>query len=332
MERSATSISRIGEVQAKNGKLFMNILVAGFQHETNTFAPTMATYDSFVRGEDFPGMVRGQSVRELLQVNIPISGLIRHVEALGHTVTPVIWAGAGASAHVAAQAYEQIAGEIVEAVRTAAFDAIYLDLHGAMSRSISTTERANCEACPRRGRPGHEDSVSVDSHANMTAEMFALANVIAAYRTYPHVDMADTGRRAAEMLLHVVDTKAVVHFAVARLPFLIPVNAMSTMMHPARGVYDALEALEKDVLLLSFAPGFPASDFSQCGSHRLGLWPRPEEVGACRGSLVFKNTGGRAGMVGGIRRAICSSAAGDTDLREISQAGHPLPIRRTIPA
>jgi microcystin degradation protein MlrC len=28
----------------------MIILVAGFQRETNAFAPTMATYDSFVRG------------------------------------------------------------------------------------------------------------------------------------------------------------------------------------------------------------------------------------------------------------------------------------------
>ena len=215
----------------------MNIFVAGFQHETNTFAPTMATYDSFVRGEDFPGMVRGQSVRELLQVNIPISGLIRHVEALGHTVTPVIWAGAGASAHVTAQAYEQIAGEIVEAVRTAAFDAIYLDLHGAMvAEHIDDGEGELLKRVRAVVGPDMKIAVSVDSHANMTAEMFALANVIAAYRTYPHVDMADTGRRAAEMLLHVVDTKAVVHFAVARLPFLIPVNAMSTMMHPARGV------------------------------------------------------------------------------------------------
>src|SRR5258705_2229675 len=86
-------------------------------------------------------------------------------------------------------------------------------------------------------------AVSVDSHANMTAEMFALANVIAAYRTYPHVDMADTRRRAAERLLHVVDTKALVQFAVARLPLLILVNAISTMMHPARGSEDGLGSL-----------------------------------------------------------------------------------------
>jgi microcystin degradation protein MlrC len=244
----------------------MNILIAGFQHETNTFAPTMATYDSFVRGEDFPGMARGQNVKGLLQVNIPISGFIRHVEARGHTVTPVIWAGAGASAHVVSEAYERIAGEIVAAVKTADFDAIYLDLHGAMvAEHIDDGEGELLKRIRALVGPDMKIAVSVDSHANMTAEMFALANVIAAYRTYPHVDMADTGRRAAEMLLHVLDTKDKVHFAVARLPFLIPVNAMSTMMHPARGVYDALEALEKDVLSLSFAPGFPASDFSQCG-------------------------------------------------------------------
>jgi hypothetical protein len=31
-------------------EVFMIILVAGFQRETNAFAPTMATYDGFVRG------------------------------------------------------------------------------------------------------------------------------------------------------------------------------------------------------------------------------------------------------------------------------------------
>jgi len=37
-------------VRLWNGRVFMNILVAGFRRETNTFAPTMATYDSSVRG------------------------------------------------------------------------------------------------------------------------------------------------------------------------------------------------------------------------------------------------------------------------------------------
>lgn len=34
-------------------QLAATILIAGFQHETNTFAPSKATYASFERGEDF---------------------------------------------------------------------------------------------------------------------------------------------------------------------------------------------------------------------------------------------------------------------------------------
>ena len=70
----------------------MHILVAGFQHETNTFAPSKAGYDNFVRGEGFPAMVRGEAMLALRQVNIPAGGFINAVVAQGHTVRTVIWA------------------------------------------------------------------------------------------------------------------------------------------------------------------------------------------------------------------------------------------------
>ena len=246
----------------------MNILIAGFQHETNTFAPTMATYNSFLNGEDFPGLARGEDIFGLLNVNIPISGFIKCVREHGHSVTPVIWAGAGASAHVTTDAYERITGEIVEAVKTESFDAIYLDLHGAMVTQLLDDGEGELLARIRAVvGPAMKIVVSVDSHANVTEKMLTLADGLVAYRTYPHIDMADTGRRAAELLIHLTSTTEPVHLAVRRLPFLIPVNAMSTMMQPARGMYDFLEELEaKGPLSLSFTPGFPAADFAECGS------------------------------------------------------------------
>ncbi len=244
----------------------MNILVAGFQHETNTFAPTVASYDSFVRGEDFPALVRGDAVFGLLDVNLPASGFIHCVRAAGHAVTPVIWAGAGASAHVTIDAYERIAGEIVDAARRLRFDAIYLDLHGAMvAQHLDDGEGELLARLRAVVGPDMRIVVSLDSHANVTERMLALADGVVAYRTYPHVDMADTGRRAGELLLALVRSAKPVHRAVRRVPFLIPVNSMSTMLQPARGVYDLLEALEPQVLSLSFAPGFPAADFAECG-------------------------------------------------------------------
>ena len=245
----------------------MNILVAGFQHETNTFAPTMAAYENFVNGEDFPGLARGQDIFNLLSVNIPVSGFIQHVQKRGHTVTPVIWAGAGASAHVTKDAYERICGEIIDAVKSETYDAIYLDLHGAMvAQHIDDGEGELLARVRAVVGPDMKVMVSVDSHANVTQLLLSLASGVVAYRTYPHIDMADTGRRAGELLLALMDSDKPVHLVAKRVPFLIPVNSMSTMLQPARGMYGLLEGLEKtDVLSLSFAPGFPASDFPECG-------------------------------------------------------------------
>src|ERR1700758_5043189 len=101
----------------------MNILIAGFQHETNTFAPTRASYQSFIQGEGFPPMARGADVMKLRNVNVPIGGFIQVAEARGHHLLPVIWAGASASAHVTTDAFERIGGEIIEAVKAGGFDA-----------------------------------------------------------------------------------------------------------------------------------------------------------------------------------------------------------------
>ena len=53
--------------------------------------------------------------------------------------------------------------------------------------------------------------------------------------------------------------------AMHRLPFLISLNAQSTWLAPAKGIYEALSAIEQDHgATLSFCMGFPAADFEEC--------------------------------------------------------------------
>jgi microcystin degradation protein MlrC len=76
--------------------------------------------------------------------------------------------------------------------------------------------------------------------------------------------MADTGARAARLLdLRLRSGK--LHCESLRLPFLIPINGMCTLLDPARSFYEQLEHLESDGASLSFTPGFPAADFEECG-------------------------------------------------------------------
>ena len=53
------------------------IAVGGFQHETNTFAPQLATWADFERADAWPGFVRGAELIDAVAgYNIPIAGAV----------------------------------------------------------------------------------------------------------------------------------------------------------------------------------------------------------------------------------------------------------------
>jgi microcystin degradation protein MlrC len=264
--------------------LAYKILIAGFQHETNTFAPSLATYESFVRGEGHPAMARGDAVLAIRDVNLPIGGFIQASERQGHTLLPVIWTAASPSAQVTEDAYEHIVGEIVAAAGDGGFDAIYLDLHGAMvAQHVDDGEGELLARIRAKVGPSVPVVASLDLHANVTERMLASADALVAYRTYPHVDMADTGARAERLLVRLLDERKPLVRAARRLPFLIPINGMCTMLEPARSIYEALGTLEQGpVVSLSFTPGFPAADFLECGPV---IWGYGEEASAVRDAV-----------------------------------------------
>lgn len=247
----------------------LRVLIAGFQHETNTFAPAPAGYENFVRGEMFPAMVRGSAMHELEEVNIAIGGFMLAMKDPAFTLLPVLWAGAAPSAKVTADAFERIAGEITDAAQALSPDAIYLDLHGAMvSEQFDDGEGELLRRLRLAVGPDVPIVASLDLHANVTQGMLDAADALVAYRTYPHVDMAATGERAAVILRRLLLEKPLLHLAMRRLPFLIPINGQCTMLEPARSTYarlSALEAARNPVVSLSFATGFPAADFPECG-------------------------------------------------------------------
>jgi microcystin degradation protein MlrC len=275
----------------------MKILIAGFQHETNTFAPSKADYENFVRGEGFPPMVRGANVLHLRQVNIAIGGFIDEMESQGHSLIPVIWAAASPSAHVTQSAFERIAGEILEGVQQADSDAIYLDLHGAMvAEHLDDGEGELLARIRALVGPNFPVVASLDLHANVTEKMLRNASGLVAYRTYPHVDMADTGRSAARLLTKLIARDGNVSIAHRSIPFLIPVNAMCTLLEPARGVYDQLSGLESglesdDVISISFTPGFPAADFPECGPMVWCYGANPQSAEAAVATLYERIVG-----------------------------------------
>jgi microcystin degradation protein MlrC len=107
---------------------------------------------------------------------------------------------------------------------------------------------------------------ALDLHGNITQGMVDAADALVGFRTYPHVDMAETGHRAAEQLATVMARGAPFAESFRRLPFLVPIAWQSTRAQPGQRIYELVSALETGpVASTSFFFGFPAADFPGCG-------------------------------------------------------------------
>ncbi len=251
----------------------MRIAVGGFQHETNTFAPSKAPYAAFEQADSWPGLQRGKALLTAFDgMNIPIAGFIAAARARGHALKPLVWCSATPSAHVTEEAYERIVEMLLDDLGYAGeIDAVYLDLHGAMV--TEHLEDGEGELLKRvRAAVGKDIPVivSLDLHANVTQAMLDHSDALIAYRTYPHVDMAETGARAAAHLDAIFAGLPRQAKAMRKIDFLIPLTAQCTLVEPSAHIYRQVAELEGAVLgngrvsSVSFTGGFPPADIKDC--------------------------------------------------------------------
>ena len=150
------------------------IAVGGFLHETNTFAPTKATYDDFVHGGGWPAMARGGDVLTTMRRHQCRARRLRRAGGSQRL-------GDGADASPAApaprrmsteDAYERIVEVMVDGITAAGpLDAVYLDLHGAMV--TEHLDDGEGEMLARVRQVIGNDLplvVSLDLHANVTPD------------------------------------------------------------------------------------------------------------------------------------------------------------------
>ena len=245
------------------------IAVGGFQHETNTFAPSKADYAAFEDGGGWPEITFGDAIApRLTGANIPATGALDALHAAGHRTVGLLWCAASPSAHVTRDAYERIVADMLARLHEAGpVDGVYLDLHGAMVTEHLDDGEGELLARVRKAvGPRVPVIASLDLHANMTRAMIEHADGLNAYCTYPHIDMAATGARAAGLLERTIKAGAPMAKAIRPLDFLTGLPSQCTFIEPGKSLYELLARLEREHdTVLSFTPGFPMADFPECG-------------------------------------------------------------------
>ncbi|MBM3220264.1 MAG: M81 family metallopeptidase [Candidatus Rokubacteria bacterium] len=244
----------------------MRVFVAMLSHETNTFSTLATDRRQFETRE----LRYGGEVLEVYRGTATcLGGMIDGAAARGLTLLPSLAAAASPAGRVSRAFYEDAKARICGDLRAAGrLDGILLDLHGAMvAESADDGEGDLLRAVREFVGPDVPIGVTLDFHANVTAEMVRHATLLHGYKTYPHIDMAERGREAATRVADVLARKIRPAVAFRQPPLLPPIASQLTARGPMRRLYDLADAMERDprVLTVSVFAGFPLADIHDAG-------------------------------------------------------------------
>ncbi|NQV48175.1 MAG: M81 family metallopeptidase [Rhodospirillaceae bacterium] len=253
------------------------VAVIRFSHEGNSFNPLvtgLAAFqaDGWLTGAAVPDAFRGTASE--------LGGAIAFVDA--RPDWQVVYSRAAQAAPggpVDDAVIEAVIAEISSDLAAhGPFHGVYVSLHGAMvgtSRQhpdldlLRAVRAAVGPACPV--------AASFDFHANMAPEIADAVDIVVGYKTYPHIDMAETAAKALHLLDRAMldrNTVGAIRPRVLIRPvgLLLPSHNMRTGAAPEVGPMAAIEAtartVEADGGFYDVTPfgGFAYGDVPQAGA------------------------------------------------------------------
>ncbi|OLL31423.1 microcystin degradation protein MlrC [Burkholderia sp. SRS-W-2-2016] len=236
----------------------MKILIARMNHETNTFSPVETPLAAF--GRNGPSYGRDAFI-DNHRMRTAMAAFIDAAERAQADIVTPISASANPSGPVDAAAYDAICDAIVAAAPGC--DAVLLDLHGAMVAENSADGEGDLLARVRAALPRAPIAVALDLHGNVTQKMIDNADVIVSFKTYPHVDMYETGAHAARLLFEMIEGRVKPVLAWRQPPLLTHTLRSASADGAMQRAIEAARAAEVDgMLAVSVLAGFSLADIA----------------------------------------------------------------------
>lgn len=242
----------------------LKIVIARFNHETNSFSPTPTPLSAF--GVNGPAW--GEQVyAEQKGAGSAMGAFIDIAESMGASMITPVAGEADPSAPMSQRTYLEVSQAILEAVANGC-DGIMLDLHGAMLAEGADDGEGILLEQIRHLAPQVPICVSLDLHANITTKMIDNADIVVGFKTYPHVDIHATGVHAGELLRDSINGTYRPVTRWFQLPLLASTLSMDTSKGAMQRAIAAAIAAEGEpgVLAVSVFGGFPLADFKDAGA------------------------------------------------------------------
>jgi microcystin degradation protein MlrC len=243
----------------------MRIFSGSLNTETNTFGPLPTALDAFRERVYFPA---GQHPDRMLHCAGPLWAARLRGATQGWDLVEGLVASAQPSGTTTRHAYETLRDELLQNLRLALpVDMVLLGLHGAMVADGYD----DCEG-DLLGRirdiVGADVTIgaTLDPHSALTEAMVSSANVLIAYKEYPHTDALERALELVDLCAARVEGRCRPVAAVVDCQMIV--TAIHTSRQPARGFVDRLQSLEgrDGVLSISLIHGFPWHDVPGMGT------------------------------------------------------------------
>ncbi len=219
------------------------ILIAECMQEISSFNPLPSEYTNF-------HLEHGKELFAHRGLNTSLGGAFSVFDQHGDIeLVPTIAARAGSAGPLSAAGWAQLSSEIIAAIAAQIdqIDGIYASLHGAMGAAGELDPEGFLLSEIRRlAGPDVPIVMSLDLHGILTDRMIRQVDGFTIYHTYPHVDFADTGARAASLLLRTMagDIKPVVARTV--IPALVRGDELITQTGCYGDLIRECQRLERD--------------------------------------------------------------------------------------
>lgn len=194
------------------------VLVAECMQEISSFNPLQGGYDNF-------HIERGEEMRAQEGLNTSLGGAFEVFRAKGMDPVLAIGARSGSAGLLSAAGWKKLSAEVLESIaRQAAtgVEGMYFSMHGAMAADGELDPEGYLLTETRKILgPEKPIVISLDLHGILTDRMLSQVDGVAIYHTYPHVDFASTGQRAANILHRLLTKKIKPTIARVVIPALV---------------------------------------------------------------------------------------------------------------
>ncbi|EKD54011.1 MAG: hypothetical protein ACD_60C00132G0017 [uncultured bacterium] len=243
----------------------MKVYAASIQTETNTFSPVPTSREMF---EETYKTFRGQDPINPNFWGAPMVEFERLSAHYGDIYVEGLCVAAEPAGTVPKDVYVNYREEILEDLRTQLpVDMVLLNLHGAMVAE----EYDDCEGdiieSVRKIVGAHVPiGVELDLHAHLTKKMTDNADLIIAFKLYPHTDVADRAKELYHLTRKIAFKELKAHYYHYDCQMI---NLFPTGRSPIKEFVDQIFDLEHNdpkIISISFIHGFIWGDVADLGA------------------------------------------------------------------